>query len=74
MKVIMRTSILVAAAALASACTSTGAPWWTQGNKDYYTTPSGSFTSPTYPMAAPPAVAPDKVEGSQAPAVPGPTK
>ena len=72
MNVIVRTSLLVAAAALACACTSTG-PWWTQNNSNYYTTPSGSHTSPTYPMATPPAGVPDKAEGSQAPAVSGPT-
>jgi hypothetical protein len=73
MNVIVRTSLLVAAAALASACTSTDNPWWAQNNSNYYTTPSGSHTSPTYPMATPPAGVPDKVEGSQAPAVSGPT-
>ena len=73
MNLIVRTTMLVAAAALASACTSTGNPWWAQNNSTYYTTPSGTYTSPTYPMAAPPASTPDKVEGSQAPAVPGPT-
>ena len=62
MKVFMRTSILVAAAALASACTSTGAPWWTQGNKDYYTTPSKLHVA-YLSMATPPAGVPDKVEG-----------
>ena len=74
MNAIVRTSTLVAAAALASACTSTGNPWWAQSNSHYYTTPSGTYTSPTYPMAAPATGAPDKVEGSQTPAVPGPTK
>jgi len=73
MNVIARTCTLVAAAALASACTSTGNPWWAQNNTNYYTTPSGSHTSPTYPMAAPQASVPDKVEGWQAPAVTGPT-
>ena len=73
MNVIRKTSLLVAAAAVASACTSAGDPWWAQKNSNYYTTPSGSYTSPAYPMATPPAGVPDKIEGSQAPAVSGPT-
>ena len=78
MKVIVKSSMLVVAAALASGCTSTGnQPWWTHSSSHYYTTPSGTFTSPAYPVpppAAPATGAPDKMEGSQTPAVPGPTK
>jgi hypothetical protein len=77
MKAIVKSLMLVVAAALACGCTSTGNPWWVHSNSHYYTTPSGSFTSPAYPAPppAPPATgAPDKVEGSQTPAVPGPTK